>query len=64
MSLSLAKFDSFLSSTLAPATIVFEFNKEILLNLFPSFIITPSNTSSLNNTFEPAPKLKILPLLL
>ena len=50
-----ANSDSDLSKAPLPAIIVFSFSNEILEKFLPNFITVPSNISSLNKTFEPAP---------
>ena len=52
---SSANSDNVLSKAPLPAIIVFSFNNEILEKFLLNFITAPSNTSSLNKIFEPAP---------
>ena len=59
-----ANSESFLSVTALPDTIMSFGNIEILENLFPNLIKTPSNKLSLMRIFEPAPKIKIFSILL
>ena len=55
---SAANSDNDLSKTPLPAIMVFSFNSEILEKFLLNFITIPSNLSSLNSTFDPAPKTK------
>ena len=52
----MAKSDNNLSKTPLPAIMVFSFSSEILEKFLLSLITAPSNKSSLNKTFDPAPK--------
>ena len=45
-----------------PATIKFSFKIEMFEKFFPSFMTAPGYVESLISIFEPAPKIKILPL--
>ena len=56
--------DNFLSNTFPPAIIEFSLSFEMLLNLFPSLIITPSYVLSVIKILDPAPKINIFPLFL
>ena len=60
---SFANSETFFCDTAAPAMIVSLSSKVIFEKLFPNLIIVPLYISSSNNTFEPFPKINILPLL-
>ena len=63
MLLSFANSETFFCEAAVPATIVLLFSKVIFEKLLPNFITVPWYVSSSNNTFEPFPKINILPLL-
>ena len=55
----IANSDNVLSRTPLPAIKISSPKRDMLLKSLLSFITTPSNTLSVINTFEPAPKINI-----
>ena len=60
--LSFANSETFFCDTAVPAIIVSLSNKVIFEKLLPNLITVPWYVSSSNKTFDPFPKINILPL--